>query len=240
MTGVYITAAYGCLVLLLEFTGLMSRYIHPHLGRLNLAAALALLLLSLAGAAVARNKGGPSHCSWRERAGYFVLALPLLLFLLFPARELDSTSITAKGIHLMGYDQTEGRNKANRAYKSTLPTGVEAPGEILLQGDGFLDAAELVEKYPGDFIGLPILVEGFTCYPSGASGSLVVARFVLYHCAADIRAVGVVIKLEDLPAPPPDLWVSVEGILSSTERGLVVKAGKISLVDRPARGYIYP
>lgn len=238
MIGVYITAAYGCMIFLMELTGMTARYIHPDTGRLNLAAAFILFLLSLAGLTAKEKRNCYSPPSLGEKFGYCILLLPFVLVVLFPAKDLGASLIPAKGIHLVGYPLSD-TNDLKFEQKTHLPAGTEEMGILSLDDGNFIDSAGLIERFPTAFTGRPIVVEGFTCYPSGAAGNMVAARYILNHCAADARAIGLVIHLDGLAAPPQDAWVRVEGVISCSGQNLVIRAQKITPLAKPESGYIY-
>lgn len=239
MIGVYITATYGFMIFFMELTGMMARYIHPDTGRLNLAAAFILFLLSLAGIAAKEKGNHHSPPSLGEKLGYGILLLPLLLTLLFPAKDLSASLLNAKGIHLVGYPLPDTVDGSKYDQKAHLTAGTEATGILSFDGGSFLSSADLIERFPGAFTGRPVLVEGFSCYPPGASGNMVTARYIINHCAADARAIGMVVHLDGLAAPPQDSWVRVEGVLGCSGQNLVIHARKITRLAKPESGYIY-
>ncbi|MCL6638234.1 MAG: TIGR03943 family protein [Firmicutes bacterium] len=226
-----ILAAYGALLLFLNGTGLLQRYVDPGAGQVYVFAAIFLFLL--AAGSTGRNK--------RTATGNglsLMLLLPVLLVLVFPAKDFGSSLVDNKGIRLLG--SAEGREglPTRDQYTAKMNNHFQ---EITLDKENFLLVAEEMERHPAAYVGKKIALEGFVCYPAGLKkGEMVTARYIFSHCAADIQALGLLVELDGLEPPPPDTWVRVEGLLSWRDNALVVRNVVLDIRPKPEKSYLYP
>jgi len=98
---------------------------------------------------------------------------------------------------------------------------------------------------PDAYEGQPVNVEGFVIHsPELSDGYLMLARFVITCCAADVYPVGLPVKLEgDRADYPADAWFRVEGSMSTEtlngQRQLVIQAAQLIPIDEPENPYEY-
>jgi len=98
---------------------------------------------------------------------------------------------------------------------------------------------------PDAYEGLPARVDGFVIHPSDLPGDyLMLARFVITCCAADVYPVGMPVKLEgDRTAYAPDQWFRVEGEMATEtlngQRQLVIQARQLTSIPEPENPYEY-
>jgi putative membrane protein len=224
--------AYGSLIFFLQRTGLLDRYVDPDAGRLYLFAALFLFLLALAAAGKEPEPG-----SKKTKAAYILLALPIILVLIFPAKDFGSSLVSIKGIRLVSYGESQPLPKE----QFTASMNQSPQEKITLDDSNFLRYVGEIERHPSAYYGRPIALEGFVCYPSGVDrGEMVAARIVFSHCAADVQALGLVVDLGGLEPPPPDTWVRVEGLIAGREKVLVVRNVVVNVLPKPEKSYVYP
>ncbi|MCL6560679.1 MAG: TIGR03943 family protein [Firmicutes bacterium] len=239
MLKTFIPFAYGLAIVYLETTGKMPRYINPEAGRLNIGAAVFLFVLGLS----ASRSGTTINTGIGGRIGYLILFLPVLLVLLFPAKEFGASLIPGKGIKVIGFSLKE--NTKTEAVLTPgrygQPDALSGGSDIVLDEKNFLSLTGEMELTPGSFIGRQVVMEGFACYPIKTEPDLLVpARYVFNHCAADAGAVGLAVDLNGLPPPLQDTWVRVEGIITLRGESLLIQARSLKEKPKPENGYIYP
>lgn len=227
-----ILLAYGCLIFFLQRTGLLERYVDPDAGRLYLFAALFLFLLALI--TVGKEACGSFK---KSRAAYLLLVFPVILVLIFPAKDFGSSLVSIKGIRLVGHAEIPPLPKE----QFTASLNQSHQEIITLDDSNFLRYVGEIERHPSAYYGRPIALEGFVCYPDGVDrGEMVAARIVFSHCAADVQALGLVVDLGGLEPPPPDTWVRVEGLIAGREKVLVVRNVVVNVLPKPEKSYVYP
>lgn len=99
---------------------------------------------------------------------------------------------------------------------------------------------------PDAYTGQKVNVNGFVIHPAELPNNyLVLARFVITCCAADVYPVGMPVKLPsgDRAAYPVDQWFQVEGeMITETvggKRQLVIQAKKLQKTAAPDKPYDY-
>lgn len=99
---------------------------------------------------------------------------------------------------------------------------------------------------PDAYTGQKANVEGFVIHSQEVPQNyLVVARFVITCCAADVYPVGLPVKLPkgDRSAYPPDTWLQVKGDMVTetlnNKRQLVIQAKSLQEIPAPATPYDY-
>lgn len=99
---------------------------------------------------------------------------------------------------------------------------------------------------PDAYEGQPVNVEGFVIHSPELPDDnyLMLARFVITCCAADVYPVGLPVKLAgDRAAYPPDAWFRVEGRMGTEtlngQRQLVIHADQLTPIEEPENPYEY-
>jgi uncharacterized repeat protein (TIGR03943 family) len=99
---------------------------------------------------------------------------------------------------------------------------------------------------PDAYTGQKANVEGFVIHSSEVPDNyLVISRFVITCCAADVYPVGLPVQLPtgDRSAYPPDTWLRVEGEMNTetlnNKRQLVIQAKSLTNIPAPATPYDY-
>jgi uncharacterized repeat protein (TIGR03943 family) len=98
---------------------------------------------------------------------------------------------------------------------------------------------------PDAYTGQKVNVEGFVIYPPDLSEDyLLISRFVITCCAADVYPVGLPVKLPaGRSAYPPDQWFRVEGTMATEtlndQRQLVIHATNLTSISEPENPYDY-
>ncbi len=167
-----------------------------------------------------------SRLSWPALA---LVALPVVLGLLVPARPLGASAVATRGI---GAAAPGSATQAQRA--------LSGPRNIL---DWLREFGR--EADPGAFAGQPVDVVGFVYRdPRNAANQFWVSRFAISCCAADAAAVGLLVQSEQAAGLKTDAWVRVTGALSvgefAGEKLPVITAEAIEPTDQPEHPYLYP
>ncbi|GAX90656.1 hypothetical protein [Effusibacillus lacus] len=99
---------------------------------------------------------------------------------------------------------------------------------------------------------------GFVYHPVGwPENRMILVRYVMVHCAADVLAVGLTVEAQDAGKYPNDTWVEVDATLSTRkapeideevpvswyygyEEKPVLVAHEIKIIEEPKDPYIYP
>jgi uncharacterized repeat protein (TIGR03943 family) len=245
-----VLAGLGLFLLQKMWSGTLYWYINERFAVLVLAAAVGLLVLArsvLPGSAVetatteARYASRPSQVSegheheqavpgWR----LWVVALPVILGLLVPARPLGSAALANKGLNstapLAAGDSATGAAVARLPEARTVMDWVRAFG-----------AAEDAQIYAGE----PADVVGFVYHdPVLPPGQFIVSRFVVSCCAADAMGVGLPVAWPGAEALQGDAWVRVRGpvqVGSYHGRAIaVIAAESVEGVAAPVEPYLAP
>jgi uncharacterized repeat protein (TIGR03943 family) len=159
-----------------------------------------------------------------------LLALPLALGLLVPARPLGASAVAARGIGVTAPGVAGG------GAQRTL----SGPRDILDWLREFGRAPD-----PAAFAGQPVDVVGFVYRDSrNAADQFWVSRFAVSCCAADAAAVGLLVQSELAPGLKSDAWVRVTGTMSvgafDGEAMPVIAAQAIEPTAQPEQPYLYP
>ncbi len=164
----------------------------------------------------------------------FIVALPLVLGVLIPAKPLGASAIKTRGIDTDLSSVSVGRNA------STSLTVVASEKNIL---DWVRTIASTPD--PTELIGQEADVIGFVYRDSRFDeNQFMVARFTLSCCVADALAIGLVVQLpEDSSTYAADSWVRVEGHFEERSFDnavlLVLVADVVTPVEQPDQPYLY-
>lgn len=239
----------GLLLGLWQSGGLLL-YLNAGSAWLGLGSVPLLILLGLGrlrGLRAPAPVGHPHVAPAGESARWYrtaLLAAPLALGLLLPARPLDASATVGRTFNAVGL--------VGRARADQLKADDTARFDLF-------DWAVALTRAPDQtrFAGAPVAVEGFVvndASPQRQRGSLSelsapssgfsVVRFVVTHCTADAAAVGLSVTGADLPALTNDTWIRVEGHLElQTLEGLrkpVIVADRVQPIPMPASPYLTP
>jgi uncharacterized repeat protein (TIGR03943 family) len=174
------------------------------------------------------------HNAAKIRWGLFLLALPVLLGMLIPARPLGASAVANKGL-------------LTTAPRSTRPVDSRLLLEIPAGNRSLLDWLLLVQALPdpGEISGEPVDVVGFVFRPPELQADqFLVGRFAMTCCVADAYAIGMLVHKPAVQDLPENGWVRVQGRLElyETEQGprASIRAEKVTPVGEPAQPYLYP
>lgn len=232
-------AAWGMLLLKYWLTDKLIYLIHPNYFILsNLTAFILLLAAGLKAWQIFQKRSATSsnvqHIStFSPRLGSGILLLTALLGFLIVPRPLTSEYTTPKEIA----DFTAlSRIKIQAFRSSTLP-----------EERNLVDWVRMLNAYPepDTFAGQKAKVQGFVIHLNTLPDNiLVLARFVITHCALDAAPAGLPIKLpQSRQAYPTNTWLEIEGQMITLElegkRELAIQAKFIKPIPEPKNPYEY-
>lgn len=237
-----ILAAIGLFLLQKIWSGTLFWYINQRY--LILIFATGLGFLALAQAVLAARPKPHSHEASEphehhadhehsySRWGLAIIALPVLLGVLVPARPLGTAAISNKGL--------------NTNAPLTV-TGAATSLEIASVDRTILDWIRAY-NYANDvsqFDGQQANVVGFVYHDTRlAKDEFLVGRFALNCCVADATAIGMVVKTDKAATFADNSWVRVAGAVKATEvdgkKIPLITVEEIEAVGEPEQPYLYP
>jgi uncharacterized repeat protein (TIGR03943 family) len=163
----------------------------------------------------------------------WIMLIPLLIGVLIPAKPLDSSAVSAKGL------TTSSPLISSDSSSKLFETESEQRN--------ILDWVKLFyfEKDLNPYIGQQASVVGFVYFDNRLpEGQFFVSRFILSCCAADGYAVGMIVEWPDASSLKQDMWVQVMGPVDavSFDKGIspLIRAEAVDLVPQPDQPYLYP
>ena len=176
------------------------------------------------------HEHGHQHgVSW---GGVAIMAIPVLLGLIVPARPLGASAVSNRGI---------GLNAPNRPGTTTvLQKASSGPKNVL---DWLRDFGANAD--PAAFKGQSVDVIGFVYRdPRNGADQFWVSRFTISCCVADATAIGMLVQSEQAASLKNDSWVRVTGKLDvgefAGEKAPVILPDKVTPTDQPDNPYLYP
>ena len=161
------------------------------------------------------------------------MTIPLLVGLLIPARPLESTAVSAKGL------TTTSALISSNASSRTFATESEQRN--------ILDWVKLFyfEKDLTPYTGQEASVIGFVYLDDSLpKGQFFVSRFILACCAADAYAVGMIVEPPAGVSIQQDQWIQVKGpvdvVAFDGHNSPLIHAEAVTSVPQPDQPYLYP
>lgn len=171
------------------------------------------------------------HASDRQPVWPLLLvAVPLVLGVIIPARPLGATAIASRGVTTdLGLASDRGSNRLS----------------IVPSERNILDWVREMNTDPDALIGQEADVIGFVYRePRFADEQFLIGRFTMTCCVADALAIGLVVEAQDADAYTTDTWVRVHGTFAAGELDgqaiPVLLADEITPVQAPEQPYLYP
>ncbi|GAB4438249.1 MAG: TIGR03943 family protein [Chloroflexi bacterium OHK40] len=205
--------------------GQLAFYIHPRYTALIVVAAAVLLLMAavrLRATFVERSTGGPGWV-------YLLLATPLLLGTLVPARPLGADTLAGRGVEL---NSVASSGRAAQLARDTTSWNLLDWGTALsIRGD--------------ELLGEPADVVGFVFHDEAlGADAFYVVRYVVTCCAADGAGVGLPVVWADGASLPENGWVRVRGAIDRASldgvEQPVLRASAVEPIPQPESPYLYP
>ncbi|MGH2524765.1 MAG: TIGR03943 family putative permease subunit [Anaerolineales bacterium] len=231
-------AALGMFLLQKVWSGTLFWYINQRFLFLSLFAALGFLALAQGALAQLRRRpaeASPEHEHEGASAWSLVIvALPLLLGLLIPARPLGSSAIANKGLN------TTAPLTAVDASKPAQPSLASTDRTVLDWVRAFN-----YESNPAVLDGQPADVTGFVYHDSRLQpGQFLVGRFAVSCCVADAAAIAMIVAWPDAADLRDNVWVRVRGpVQAASLNGQpipLISAEMIEQIAEPDQPYLYP
>src|SRR5271157_1372231 len=166
--------------------------------------------------------------------GLLVLAVPLLLGTVFPAKTLDSSIVANKGV-----DSRAPLSKISNAAVTSVSLASTQRSVMDWVGD-FNSTSDL-----SAFQNQQADVTGFVYHDvSLGKNQFLVSRFVVTCCVADAIALGMVVDWPGGDKMPDNIWVEVQGPVYVAELGGQklpgITAQSVKTIQTPDQPYIFP
>jgi uncharacterized repeat protein (TIGR03943 family) len=171
--------------------------------------------------------------SERSRWTLFVLALPLLLGFLVPAKPLDSSALASRGLTTNALVGSANQQQVQLDQPSDQRTVLDWVRAFNYASD------------PSSLTGQHADVIGFVYHDDRLpDNQFLVGRFAITCCVADAFAVGVIVQSDDAQSWAGNTWVHVVGAvqvgkLDDAPLPLIV-ADSIKEVPVPPQPYLFP
>lgn len=200
------------------------------------------------------DHGFSSGWSWKKVVSYTILIAPLVTGFLLPAKTLDASIASNKGVLLASPSKGDPKPTVDETveqpvYFDDLYTEKinEMKSQALIQmaDGGFVSQYDTISLYPEQFKGMPIEMMGFVYKEEGMKANqLVLSRFIITHCVADAGLLGFLTQMDEASQLEKDTWIQVKGTLDLTTYGdfelPIIKVREWKVVEPPADPYVYP
>jgi putative membrane protein len=225
-------------------SGKLYYYIGPRFIWLALVAVALLILLAGAFNLVSKKagddeQGAPYHHEGAEHSHdkasiwpVIIVALPLALGVIIPARPLGANAVSTKGM-LTDVAFDGGSGSTNTA--------------VIASERNILDWVRVINQLsdPAALDGQDADVVGFVYRdPRFAQNQFMVGRFTLTCCVADALAIGIIVQSEQAASLVQDSWVRITGTFKAGDAAgqelPVLIADEIVPVQEPDQPYLYP
>jgi uncharacterized repeat protein (TIGR03943 family) len=179
------------------------------------------------------HKHEHDHPSTQPVWGLVVVALPILLGVLIPAKPLGAAAIANKGVNTSaGLVAASGQ---------TIRLDIAPKDRNILDWIRAINAAADPQTINGE----PADVIGFVYQDSRlGDGQFLVGRFTINCCVADALAVGMAVQWPQAQALPANSWVRVKGTVEAAtvdgQRLPRILATSVESVPEPSQPYLYP
>lgn len=232
-------ASWGILFLKYWLTGKLYLLIHPNYMGLTIVAGIALVLVAgLKGMVLLKRRTAPVDTGLHLTVfppgfGSALLLGVAILGLIVQPRAFASETATQRGIHDANI-VTRVKPQAFRGSENS-------------EDKSIVDWIRTLTVYPEPdvYVGQKAKVQGFVVYPPNLDKNyLLISRFVITCCAADVYPVSLPVKLTgSREAYKPDTWLEVEGqMITETlagKRQLTVAATSLKPIPEPKNPYDY-
>lgn len=174
--------------------------------------------------------GEPAASRW----SLIILALPLLLGLLVPARSLGASAIASKGFRTTA---AFGARESSATIQLNLPADERTVLDWIRSFNYSND--------PSEFSGEAADVIGFVYHDQRLpENQFLVGRFTLTCCVADAFAIGMIAEWPDAAVLKENTWVRVKGRVQVTnyegQAFPLIQAESVKAVPEPFEPYLFP
>lgn len=241
-------------------SGDILKYVNPKYNFLSQTAAYLFLFLFFIQCTriwVRKNKHG-EHCYYgcshdhgdsyspvKKRIAYSILTFPLLTGFFLPAKLMDASMASKKGIILNG---TVGLQKEAESETGTIPSLYDQEEKVTIDHEVVVDQKEVkkeaydekikqlenaevidmneevfdpyygqISENPEKYEGRTLKMKGFVYKEKGFQpNQFALTRFLITHCVADATSIGFLTEFEKAQTLQQDTWLEVEGTLELT------------------------
>lgn len=179
------------------------------------------------------DHAGHTHGKVGPAWGLVIVALPIIMGVIIPAKPLGAAAIANKGVN------------TSAPLVAASNTGVKL--DIAPQDRNILDWIRAINTAsdPNTLKGEQANVIGFVYQDSRlGDGQFLVGRFTITCCVADALAIGMAVKWKDAQSLPANTWVQVKGPVEATtvdgQRLPRILAESVETVPEPTDPYLYP
>ncbi len=222
-------------------TGKLYLLIHPNYMWLTVAAGVVLMAIAILKLlTLMASRQDDSQSSRSPHVTLFPPALSIAL--------LVTTAILGLVIEPRAF---ASQTAIQRGITDTLPLTRVKPqtfrATAASDSKSIIDWVRTISVYPEPdaYTGQRVKVQGFVVHPPNLPAThLLISRFVITCCAADVYPVGLPVKLpSDRTAYPVDRWFEVEGVMTTetldNKRQLVIAAKSLNPIPAPKNPYDY-
>ncbi|MGM0175168.1 TIGR03943 family putative permease subunit [Enterococcus sp. DIV0800] len=269
-----ILSGYFELMMYLQVSGRLDQYINVHyryLVFLTMGLSLILALVQLKIWAGSDKQAEHSHHDhdhglnkpYQRWIAYLLLVIPLVVGLLFPTINLDTTIVEAKGFSFPVSKESVGDPEMNTQYlkpdtsiyynksdyndqMTKLMKKYETDQKLEVTDENYLEVMELIYNYPNSFVGKNISFNGFIYETQKDQQKYdFMFRFGIIHCVADSGVFGLMTKLPANLTVKNNEWLHVEGTITLDffepfQRQIpAVNVTKAQTVTAPKNQYVY-
>jgi uncharacterized repeat protein (TIGR03943 family) len=233
--------AWGVLMIKYWLTGKLNLLIHPDFFWLVISGAIGLLIIAFfKGLQVWKQRRRYETPSNQQHINLFppgwssslLLITAILGFIITPRVFASQTALERGVTEVLG---------ATRAQPQAFRANVRPEERTLIDWVRTLN----VYPEPDAYTGQKVKVQGFVIHaPELDENHLILARFVITCCAADVYPAGLPVQLpETRDKYPPDTWLEVEGQMITekiaNKRRLTIKANSLKKIPQPENPYSY-
>jgi len=233
------TGLWGILLLTYWRSGDLNLLIHPAYHGLTIAAGLVLLMLTAAQLLTFFKEGSRTGSHSRtsipgQLVSIVLLSTVAIAGFLIPPQVFASSLSTDRPV-------TDFLNLA-RTEPDRFQTALKPEDRTIVDWVRTLNVYPEPDAYEGEKVN----VEGFVLHPPDLPEPyLLVARFIITCCAADVYPVGFPVQLEAVAKTrldyPVDGWIRIEGTMGTTtindQRKAVIRPQKIDTIPEPENPY---
>jgi len=179
------------------------------------------------------DQNGQPQLSEISGAALILLAIPLILGVIVPARPLSTSSLNTRGMSL---------SAPVSIGQQSIQTMEIAPDDRTV-----LDWIKIInyEQDLSPYLGKSANVIGFVYHdPRLKTDQFMVGRFVITCCAADAFAIGMAVDWPDSANLVDNSWVNVKGTVDvltiDGQKVPVIHAQAVNPIQAPEQPYLYP
>jgi putative membrane protein len=171
----------------------------------------------------------------RFKKGYVLFFITLIVGIFIAPGGLTSEISNKKGVTLVTSSSIENIAEHSHDEKQRIEGD-----EIIFNEKNYIHYLEDLGNNLDKHIGKRIKITGFVLKQEGmARNEFVITRMLINCCAADSQVLGLVVRFDKAESLKKDEWVTVEGIVGSSDKHAVIQAAKVSKSQKPNNQYIY-